>query len=193
MDKYELIQRGVIYLKKFISLVMVISLLFTYVGCGNTSTETGSSNSTVVEESQKNVENFSMDDGIYSGQIVDDKRNGKGKFTWKNGDVYDGEWKDNKMNGQGKLSYANKNEYTGEFVDGKKEGQGIFIWNIAGKDKYDGQWKDDKMNGQGKYYFESGAIYDGEWANNKMNGQGKYTSKDGKILDGKWENNNYIE
>jgi len=31
--------------------------------------------------------------------------NGKGIFTWSNGDKYDGEWKDDLMNGKGTMTF----------------------------------------------------------------------------------------
>ena len=45
--------------------------------------------------------------------------NGKGTFTWANGDQYVGEWKYRKRHGQGTYTYANGAEYIGEFKDGK--------------------------------------------------------------------------
>jgi hypothetical protein len=37
-------------------------------------------------------------DGIYEGEMKDGRMNGRGKYTWTDGQVYDGEWKDDKMN-----------------------------------------------------------------------------------------------
>ena len=35
-------------------------------------------------------------------------REGKGKYTYSNGDIYNGEFKNNKKHGIGKLNYADK-------------------------------------------------------------------------------------
>ena len=43
--------------------------------------------------------------GTYEGEYVEDKKNGKGKYTYPNKDVYKGEWKDNLRHGQGTYSY----------------------------------------------------------------------------------------
>ncbi|MDN5201290.1 hypothetical protein QQ008_07955 [Fulvivirgaceae bacterium BMA10] len=39
----------------------------------------------------------------YKGQFKKGLPNGKGVYTWANGNVYDGEWKKGKMHGQGKM------------------------------------------------------------------------------------------
>ena len=46
----------------------------------------------------------------YEGDFRDDKRTGRGIFTWPDGDHYDG-----------------------DFIDGKRHGRGIFTW--ADKDR----------------------------------------------------------
>ena len=38
-------------------------------------------------------------DNIYEGEWLDDKANGKGKYTHIDGTTYDGEWKNDKQNG----------------------------------------------------------------------------------------------
>ena len=42
----------------------------------------------------------------YEGEYENDLKNGRGKYTYPNGDVYDGEWKDGKRHGKG--MYRNK-------------------------------------------------------------------------------------
>lgn len=43
----------------------------------------------------------------------ENKRNGRGKYTWSNGDTYDGEWKNNQPNGEGILILTNGTKYKG--------------------------------------------------------------------------------
>ncbi|WP_019774308.1 membrane protein, partial [Streptococcus sobrinus] len=51
--------------------------------------------------------------------------------------VYVGRVKNNKMNGQGKLTYKNGDQYQGQFVNGQFEGQGTFRsktgWSYKGE------------------------------------------------------------
>lgn len=86
------------------------------------------------------------DMGVYTGQWVDDKRNGKGKFIYGSyftktaGDVYDGEWLDDKKTAKGKITYANGDTFEGYFLNGLK-------------------------NGPGKYKFKTGLEYDQTFEN----------------------------
>ena len=47
------------------------------------------------------------------------KINGKGTFTWTDGDKYLGEFKDDIPYGKGTFSYANGEKYEGEWKDGE--------------------------------------------------------------------------
>ena len=42
-------------------------------------------------------------EGLYTGNLINGKRNGKGKYIWTSekykGDVYEGDWKDDKKHG----------------------------------------------------------------------------------------------
>ena len=51
--------------------------------------------------------------------IKGDCNNGRGTFTWENGDRYVGEFKDDQAHGQGIFTFVNGDEYVGEFKDGK--------------------------------------------------------------------------
>ena len=60
----------------------------------------------------------------YSGTILADKPEGKGKITFTNGDVYTGNFKAGKMDGTG--TYKTKTwSFTGNFSAGKVSGTGI--------------------------------------------------------------------
>ena len=50
---------------------------------------------------------------IYNFYKYDQRRNGKGRYTYVNGDKYEGDFKDNKKHGIGKLIYKDKGEYYG--------------------------------------------------------------------------------
>lgn len=46
--------------------------------------------------------------GFYDGEWKNGDRNGRGKFTWSDGDVYDGEWKDGEAAQQDPAPAVNK-------------------------------------------------------------------------------------
>ncbi len=62
--------------------------------------------------------------GSYSGQWLNNLKEGKGIFTWQDGDQYDGDWAQNKRNGDGIYKWANGNQYVGEWKDDKRSGKG---------------------------------------------------------------------
>jgi len=101
----------------------------------------------------------------YEGELLDDKRNGRGVYTVANGDRYDGEFLDNKKNGHGMSTYANGSRYDGEFLDNKKNGRGVYT--DANGDRYDGEFRDDTYSGHGVYTWPDGRRYVGEWRDGK--------------------------
>ena len=63
----------------------------------------------------------------YSGEWKLGKKNGKGKYVWRDGNVYDGDWVDSKMHGSGVYTYkkgSSCKSYEGSWKDGKKSGKG---------------------------------------------------------------------
>ena len=94
---------------------------------------------------------------MYDGELVNDKRNGKGIYYYPNGDKYEGDWFDDKINGNGIYTWSSGSKYLGEFQDNKRHGKGVFYFNKDPwkGDHYDGDWLNDKKHGQGNYYFSN--------------------------------------
>ncbi len=65
------------------------------------------------------------DEGIYIGHLKDNKRNGLGQMTYKNGDIYRGEWKDDEKHGDGIIIKKNG------IIDKEKWEKGELIETIA--------------------------------------------------------------
>lgn len=139
-------------------------------------------------EEEKSSNEITEKYGKYTGDIVDGKKQGNGKFEWNSGAIYEGEFSNNEINGNGKMIIPTVGEYQGSFVNGKRSGKGKYIFTNG--DIYDGEWTNDKMNGQGVYTFANGDKYEGQFSNNKFNGTGTYT-KDGKQYTGTWKDNEY--
>ncbi|MFC3932250.1 MORN repeat-containing protein [Streptococcus dentapri] len=73
--------------------------------------------------------------------------------------VYTGIVKNNKMNGQGTLTYKNGDKYQGNFSDGQFDGQGTF----TSKDgwTYKGDFDKGQADGQGTLTTADGTVYKG--------------------------------
>lgn len=68
-------------------------------------------------------------------------KSGKGKYTFKNGDIYEGEWKQNNYHGKGTLLYHDGTYFKGLWKNDLKHGQGMLYL----KDKVVKQvWKKDQ-------------------------------------------------
>ena len=88
----------------------------------------------------------------------------KGRELWDNGDMYHGEYRgDNKREGKGKYTYAGGDIYIGDWVANLKEGQGIYYFTDGSK--YSGAWKADKQHGTGIYTYKEGVATTSEWVN----------------------------
>ena len=123
--------------------------------------------------------------GKYEGDLINGKKQGKGTYTWPNGNKYIGEWKDNIINGKGEFIFNTGAKYNGNWKNNKFDGEGEFIWTNG--DRYNGNWQNGKKNGHGIFYYSDGDVYDGEWNNDMKEGKGKLTYKNGTIFEGTWK------
>ena len=57
-------------------------------------------------------------------------RDGKGTFSYKNGDVYVGRFNNDEFNGKGKMSFGSLDAYEGDFIDGRLEGHGVMEYKV---------------------------------------------------------------
>jgi Uncharacterized protein conserved in bacteria len=64
----------------------------------------------------------------YSGEFVDNHRQGYGTYEFPNGDTYTGEFAQGDMEGQGVYHYANGDRYKGDFKDNLPDGVGEFTY-----------------------------------------------------------------
>jgi len=117
--------------------------------------------------------------------------NGKGTFTYANGNKFVGEFKDDKYNGQGTFTFADGMKYVGEWKDGKRDGQGTET-NANGS-KFVGEFKDNKPNGQGTFTLANGARQIGEYKDGYLSGLGiRYDDKGKIIVSGYFEANKLV-
>ena len=151
----------------------------------------GSYEGNLINNKREGYGRFIHNDGtIYEGEFSGDKLNGKGKMVWKNGDVYVGEFKDGELIGYGKMVWKNGGLYEGDYLDGKRTGFGKYKWPSGGV--YEGEFQDNKRTGSGKYKWPNGDVYVGEFKDGELNGYGKMIRKDGSEDEGKWLNNTLL-
>ena len=121
----------------------------------------------------------------YAGEMHSGFMNGKGKFTFANGDIFEGLFKNGSLNGKGTAIWFNKNRYDGDWKDGFPSGEGTYAW--ASGNRYSGHWERGKQNGDGDFKFANGEHYVGQFKDGLMDGQGKFTWADGNVYTGEVE------
>ena len=129
-----------------------------------------------------------LDHGIYEGEWENNKRHGRGKYTWKNGE-FNGEWE----NGEPKNGNILKNEDNGDIYKGEIN-DNLFIGKLTKPNGFyeEGTFELSENNGpkfikgKVKKLFNDDEIYEGEWENDLANGEGKLIIKNILFLDGKW-------
>ncbi|CCW60044.1 unnamed protein product [Phytomonas sp. EM1] len=99
----------------------------------------------------------------YEGSWLDGKQQGRGTFTFDNGDVLCGVW------------------HLGQPQDGAVK----FICSDG--TRYVGDWVGGSRCGYGTEVRTDGSVYEGEWADNKPFGHGRLISPDGKVFESSWE------
>lgn len=63
----------------------------------------------------------------YVGEYCKDLREGRGKYTWANGDSYDGYWDNGEQSGRGRYHYSIDDVYEGNWANGRKNGRGFLF------------------------------------------------------------------
>ncbi|KAM4656552.1 radial spoke head 10 homolog B isoform 2-T2 [Amazona ochrocephala] len=138
----------------------------------------------------------------YSGDWVNDVKEGWGMRCYKSGNIYEGQWEKNVRHGKGRMRWLTVNqEYMGQWVHGIQHGYGIHIWFLKRmpasqyplRNEYVGDFVNGKRHGHGKFIYASGAVYDGEWVCNKKHGKGKFVFKNGRVYEGEFIDDNMVE
>jgi hypothetical protein len=86
--------------------------------------------------------------GSYEGGCNNGKAEGKGKAIGE--DSYEGEFKEGLPNGRGKYTWKNGNWYDGNWNKGVKEGRGtmVYVLSDARDSVIEGYWKKDRYTGK---------------------------------------------
>ncbi|XP_065589029.1 radial spoke head 10 homolog B [Cyrtonyx montezumae] len=138
----------------------------------------------------------------YSGDWVDNVREGWGIRRYKSGNIYEGHWEKNVCHGRGRMRWLTADqEYVGQWVHGVQHGYGTHMWFLKRmpasqyplRNKYVGDFVNGERHGRGKFLYASGAVYDGEWAHNKKHGKGKFVFRNGNIYEGEFRGDNMAE
>ena len=70
-----------------------------------------------------NIQIKTYDNGKYEGQIINNKREGKGIFYYNDGTKYEGDWKNDFIEGKGIVFLNNGDRYEDVWKNGKREGK----------------------------------------------------------------------
>ncbi|MCC6412698.1 MAG: hypothetical protein IT270_13625, partial [Saprospiraceae bacterium] len=118
----------------------------------------------------------------WDGPCVDGKANGFGKLMkYVDGQyesTYVGDYKKGIREGKGKFSHKDGTVREGNFINGQLMGQGIM--NSEDGQRYVGNYINYRMHGKVTTYFANGAKFEGFFVNDRMY-TGKLTDHDGKI------------
>ena len=134
--------------------------------------------------------NFKFFSGKYI--IYEEERKGKIYNAFNNILIYEGELLNGKKNGKGKeYGYNGDLIFEGEFLNGKrvikgkenkfKEGY-VYQYNTFNILIFEGEYLNGRRNGKGKEYYENGDLkFEGEYLNGQLNGKGKEYYGNGKL------------
>ncbi|KAK8713692.1 hypothetical protein V6N13_148903 [Hibiscus sabdariffa] len=116
---------------------------------------------------------------FYSGSLLGNVPEGRGKYVWQGGCVYEGEWRCGMRQGTGKIRWPSGIVYDGEFSGGYMHGTGTYI--DSNKLTYKGRWKLNLKHGLGYQVYPNGDVFEGSWIQGTPEGPAKYTWANGNI------------
>lgn len=157
-------------------------------------------------------EDINYDNGDnYQGTInKNNKKEGYGTYTTKNGFKYKAIWKDDKIvdygifidpegnyikgiitNGvinKGEMFFKNKFKYSGDIYNNLPSNKGVY-YNFSEKYIYEGDLVEGLMDGNGIIKYSDGSWYEGQFKKDKYEGKGKIAFKNGGSYEGEFRNN----
>ena len=144
----------------------------------------------VSERKTGKFKNLFADGDSYDGDLIESKKDGEGVWRWSNGEVYEGQFKNDMKHGFGVNKFADGSVYTGDYVEGAKHGEGTYVF--ANGDMYAGSFEYDVFSGNGSYQWASGEYYTGNFENNAIHGEGTYYWTSGRTYKGNFENGRMV-
>mmetsp|Transcript_33910 Transcript_33910/g.44731 ORF Transcript_33910/g.44731 Transcript_33910/m.44731 type:complete len:1022 (+) Transcript_33910:225-3290(+) len=111
------------------------------------------------------------------GEMVNDKFQGYGVFTWPDGSTYMGTWKDNLRHGYGIYRTPDGREFLGTYEHGVRQGPGV-LYQPNGEVYY-GDFLDGRLTGVGRLESANNDVYEGQFYNGMMHGVGVFKKGNG--------------
>jgi len=106
---------------------------------------------------------------VYEGDTRDGRREGAGRYRWRDGSTFEGSWRDDRRDGPGEYRYPGGEAYLGEFKADRRNGVGEYTWPTG--ERYQGQWKDGRMHGYGTFTTRDGTRFTGRFEEGKYRGK----------------------
>ena len=132
----------------------------------------------IYKKKENKTINFS--NGYYKGDVLNNKRHGKGKMYYYNGDYKDGLWhNDNFQSGNVKYTFDNKDKYIGEYSYGNINGEGTYTFKNGNYLK--GTFYKGKLDGYGEERA-NGEIFKGSYKDGERHDHFKRIKRNGTIV-----------
>jgi len=113
---------------------------------------------------------FTSANGIYKGELVNDRKHGRGVHCWIDHSKYEGEWKDDRRHGYGFYQAEDGIRYEGLHSNDKRS-RGLFYWTEGSV--YEGEYAESCREGHGRFTWPDGDFYEGGWKRGGRFGTGK--------------------
>ena len=138
-------------------------------------------------QSTDDMDSIEFENGIYKGQFINEKKEGKGIYKYNNGEKYEGEYKNNLRNGFGIYTYKDGYIYKGQWKDDKKHGKGILYFPNG--EIYEGDFREGDFDGLGIFHYYNGDKFIGNFRNNSREGYGIKFTQDNSVIFTKYSGN----
>lgn len=121
---------------------------------------------------------------IIEGEFIDDLVNGYATEKGPYGGIYEGNFVNGVKKGKGKMTFSNGSTSEGDYDNDTRNGFGFSIYKNG--DKYEGNLVNDLYQGKGKYTYADGSVYEGDFVKTHKSGNGVFRHKNGDVYEGEF-------